>query len=113
MSAGRKSETTEYPAARRPQHLRRLPCTCDLLAQIAFRFALVVDGLAVASDQVQRARANFALGLQYGVSVKLTQKKIQPRKLSHAGARGVHGLQYGRAHCGRITKVLMAKQVKC
>src|SRR4029077_1943423 len=72
----------------------------------------MIDGLSMAAHQLQLSCARLFLRLADRVGVELSQAKIQPRKLRHAGLGGIHGGQNGLSHWFRIVEVVMAQEIK-
>ena len=103
MSAGRKSETTGTPDARRDHRaFSGLPGDGQLAAQKFRGLALVIESLAVAADQFC-FQAETALGGEHGFGIEFGQQKIQAGQIGYAGLRRVHGLQDRLAHGFRDT----------
>src|SRR5205823_6081395 len=86
-----------------------LPGTSNLLAQIKSRVALVVNSLAMTADQVNVGDGGVLLRFANGIGVKFSQQEVQPRKLRHADAGGIHGPEHRLLHPWGVREVLMAE----
>src|SRR5215472_10483702 len=71
----------------------------------------MVNGLSVAADQVSSDLESL-LGSAHGLGVKLSQQKVQARKIGNARLCGVHRLQDLLAHSPRISALKMAEQLE-
>ena len=88
--------------------LPELPCAGDAAACVWLRDALMVDGLTMTTDEVERVSLRSGL---YRVTVGLAEAPVEPRKLGSRCLRRVHCSKDRFAqHCG-IGKSAMADQL--
>src|SRR5437016_5285520 len=70
----------------------------------------MIDGLAVAADQIEFGCFGSMSSLTNRICIKLGQQKIQPGKLSHFDTFGVHGLEHCCTYRFGIVKVFVGHQ---
>ena len=89
-----------------------LPGDGQFAAQEFRGLALVVESLAVASDQFC-FQAEAALGGEYGFGVEFGQQEIQTRQIGYAGLLCVHGFQHGLADFFRVWVFGLGQEFEC
>ena len=77
--------------------LTRLPRGGELVPKKTLGFALMIERLSMAADQI-RFHAELLLGGKNCIGIKFAQNRIQAGQIGHAGSRSVHRGQYGRAN---------------